>query len=137
MADMMEYKCPSCGGAMEFDSTTQKMKCPYCDTEMEVAQYQEVTDVKVTKIWNDAGNQDGKRATEIKVKLFADGSEVAGSEVTLKADNNWTYTWKDLAVYKNGTAIAYTVDETTTKSWESILWTEKAIFIPEAARHRV
>ena len=74
----------------------------------------EVTDVKVTKIWNDAGNQDGKRATEIKVKLYADGSEVAGSEVTLKADNNWTYTWKDLAVYKNGTAIAYTVDETTT-----------------------
>ena len=39
MADMMEYKCPSCGGAMEFDSTTQKMKCPYCDTEMEVARY--------------------------------------------------------------------------------------------------
>ena len=29
MADMMEYKCPSCGGAMEFDSMTQKMKCPY------------------------------------------------------------------------------------------------------------
>ena len=74
----------------------------------------EVTDVKVTKIWNDAGNQDGKRATEIKVKLYADGSEVAGSEVTLKADNNWTYTWKDLAVYKNGTAIGYTVDETAT-----------------------
>ena len=74
----------------------------------------EVTDVKVTKIWNDAGNQDGKRATEINVKLYADGSEVAGSEVTLKADNNWTYTWKDLAVYKNGTAIAYTVDESTT-----------------------
>ena len=42
MADMMEYKCPSCGGAMEFDSTTQKMKCPYCDTEMEVAQYQQM-----------------------------------------------------------------------------------------------
>ena len=27
---------------MEFDSTTQKMKCPYCDTEMEVAQYQQM-----------------------------------------------------------------------------------------------
>ena len=74
----------------------------------------ETTDVNVTKIWDDAGNQDGKRAKEITVKLFADGTEVAGSEVTLKEDNNWTYTWKDLAVYKNGTAIGYTVDETAT-----------------------
>ena len=74
----------------------------------------ETTDVNVTKIWDDAGNQDGKRAKEIKVKLFADGTEVAGSEVTLKEDNNWTYTWTDLAVYKDGKAIDYTVDEVTT-----------------------
>ena len=74
----------------------------------------ETTDVNVTKIWDDAGNQDGKRAKEITVKLFADGTEVAGSEVTLKEDNNWTYTWKDLAVYKNGKSIDYTVDEITT-----------------------
>ena len=32
----MEYKCPSCGGAIQFDSETQNMKCPYCDTEFEV-----------------------------------------------------------------------------------------------------
>ena len=31
-----EYKCPCCGGAIEFDSTLQKMKCPYCDTMFEV-----------------------------------------------------------------------------------------------------
>lgn len=41
MADILEYKCPSCGGAMEFDSKTQKMKCPYCDTELDVGQFQE------------------------------------------------------------------------------------------------
>lgn len=28
----MEYKCPACGGALEFDPTIQKMKCPYCDS---------------------------------------------------------------------------------------------------------
>ena len=39
MSDMMEYKCPACGGAMEFDSNTQKMKCPYCDTEMSVEEF--------------------------------------------------------------------------------------------------
>lgn len=33
MANIQEYKCPCCGGAIAFDSTIQKMKCPYCDTE--------------------------------------------------------------------------------------------------------
>ena len=28
----MEYKCPACGGALEFDPAIQKMKCPYCDS---------------------------------------------------------------------------------------------------------
>ncbi len=33
---MQEYKCPCCGGAIGFDSSVQKMKCPYCDTEFEM-----------------------------------------------------------------------------------------------------
>lgn len=36
MATLLEYKCPCCGGAIEFDSGLQKMKCPYCDTEFEM-----------------------------------------------------------------------------------------------------
>lgn len=36
MADAIEFKCPCCGGAIEYDSTIQKMKCPYCDTEFEI-----------------------------------------------------------------------------------------------------
>ena len=36
MSKIMEYECPCCGGAVEFDSTLQKMKCPYCDTEFEM-----------------------------------------------------------------------------------------------------
>ena len=35
MSDLLEYKCPCCGGAIEFDSSLQKMKCPYCDAEFE------------------------------------------------------------------------------------------------------
>ena len=41
----MQYKCPCCGGHIEFDSATQNMKCPYCDSEFEVealASYDEV-----------------------------------------------------------------------------------------------
>ena len=36
MSDLKEYKCPACGGSIEFDSHLQKMKCPYCDTEFEL-----------------------------------------------------------------------------------------------------
>lgn len=36
MTELLEYKCPKCGGAIKFDSTTQNMKCPYCDSEFDV-----------------------------------------------------------------------------------------------------
>lgn len=36
MSVLQEYKCPCCGGAIEFDSKSQKMKCPYCGTEFDV-----------------------------------------------------------------------------------------------------
>ena len=36
MAGLLEYKCPCCGGVIEFDSASQQMKCPYCDTQFEV-----------------------------------------------------------------------------------------------------
>ena len=36
MAELQEFKCPCCGGGIEFDPTLQKMKCPYCDTEFEL-----------------------------------------------------------------------------------------------------
>ncbi len=36
MAQLMEYKCPACGGALEFDPNIQKMKCPYCDSEYDM-----------------------------------------------------------------------------------------------------
>ena len=36
MDTQLQYKCPCCGGAIEFNSSLQKMKCPYCDTEFDV-----------------------------------------------------------------------------------------------------
>lgn len=37
MTTLQEYKCPACGGGISFDSQSQNMKCPYCDSEFEVA----------------------------------------------------------------------------------------------------
>lgn len=36
MAGLIEYECPCCGGMVEFDSSIQKLKCPYCDTEYDI-----------------------------------------------------------------------------------------------------
>ena len=41
MSDLREYKCPACGGAMEFDSGSQKMKCPFCDTEVSIEEFEQ------------------------------------------------------------------------------------------------
>lgn len=32
MSNQMEYKCPACGGSLAFDSKSQKLKCPFCDS---------------------------------------------------------------------------------------------------------
>ncbi len=36
MSELIEYKCPNCGGSIEFSSELQKLQCPYCDTEFNV-----------------------------------------------------------------------------------------------------
>ena len=42
MSELNEYKCPCCAGAIAFDSTIQKMKCPYCGTELEMEALREL-----------------------------------------------------------------------------------------------
>ena len=42
METLLEYKCPACGGALQFSSDSQKMQCPYCDTELDVEALREL-----------------------------------------------------------------------------------------------
>ena len=66
----------------------------------------------VTKSWDDANNQDGKRPNSVKVQLYANGQK-QGSEMELNADNGWSYTWTKLPKKSAGNEISYTVKETT------------------------
>ena len=45
MAQLLQYKCPCCGGKIEFDSGSQKMVCPYCDTEFDVETLKDYDDI--------------------------------------------------------------------------------------------
>ena len=88
MAAIKEYKCPCCGGAVEFDSTIQKMKCPYCETEFDIAalaSYEEETkQTQEDKMdWEvQAGNEwlDGE-TDKMKVYICQScGGEIIGDE---------------------------------------------------------
>src|SRR5699024_9461637 len=70
----------------------------------------EQTSVTVTKGWEDANNQDGKRPESIDVQLTADGEEIRDTQ-TLSEENNWTYTWKELDLNADGEPIDYSVEE--------------------------
>ena len=70
----------------------------------------ETTTVTVKKVWDDADNQDGLRPTTIKVHLLANGTEVQSIDLAGQG-NEWTHTFTDLPVYKDGQKVVYTVTE--------------------------
>ena len=84
------------------------------------------TALSVTKMWDDAENQDGKRPSEITVDLYADGVKVEGKSVTLNAGNDWSYTWDELDAKKNGRTIEYTAKEASVPAGYSVSYNTEA-----------
>lgn len=92
MSVIQQYKCPCCGGAIEFDSKSQKLKCPYCDSEFDIDILNEVSETseKVSAEdkmdnWNtDMNNQwDGNDTGKIHTYICQScGGEVIGDENT-------------------------------------------------------
>ncbi len=89
MDTLLEYKCPACGGRLEFDSASQQMKCPYCDTQVDVAalqqQEQAAQQSESSMEWEssaggawEAGETDGMKVYVCK----ACGGEIVGDEAT-------------------------------------------------------
>ena len=71
-----------------------------------------MTEATVTKIWDDANDQDGIRPTVLKVALLKNGAK--HSEVTLNEANGWTATVKNLPVKDGTTDNVYTWEEDVT-----------------------
>ena len=82
------------------------------------------TSIKVDKIWQDI---DGKTLTEnlpesVTVTLYRNGVKYEGedAEVTLSAENNWSYTWKNLPKEDDkNNPYTYTVVETPVDGFET------------------
>ena len=99
----------------------------------------ETVDVKATKNWDDANNQDGKRPTKITINLLADGQKVASKEVQAATDGTWTATFEKLAKYKAGKEIKYTVTEEAVAEYESTItdFTITNKYAPKAIDYKV
>ncbi len=65
MSTILEQKCPCCGGAVEFNTGAQRLKCPYCDTEFDITAMPEDTSNQVEQInWNSQGAHWGAGETD-------------------------------------------------------------------------
>ena len=81
----------------------------------------ETVNIKATKNWDDANNQDGKRPTKITVNLLADGTKVDSKEIQAAPDGTWSVEFTNLAKYKNGKEIKYTVTEEAVAEYDSYI----------------
>ncbi len=90
MAQLQEYKCPCCGGAIAFDSSVQKMKCPYCDTEFEMetlASYDEAlnTEQADRMEWETQAGSEWAEGETDGLRIYvckSCGGEIVGDETT-------------------------------------------------------
>ncbi len=90
MGDIQEFKCPNCGGAINFDSSSQKMKCPYCDAEFGVNQLKQFNidlskEVEESYEWETTAGQDWQEGETDGMRVFlceSCGGEIIGDENT-------------------------------------------------------
>ena len=76
--------------------------------------------ILVTKIWEDADNQDNIRPGSILVSLLADDKAV--TEATITAENLWTYEFTDLEKYNTaGKEIEYSVNEADVVGYSTVI----------------
>ncbi len=92
----------------------------------------EKASINVTKVWEDADDQDGKRPESIKVTLLADGKKIGllGKSVTLSEKNEWKGSFENLDKYRDGgIEIKYTVVEEEVDGYEAVLSGEAPNFV--------
>lgn len=69
------------------------------------------TTITGVKTWDDGNNQDGKRPSQITVKLLADGIEADRTVAEADENGEWKYSFSNLPKFRNGKEISYSVIE--------------------------
>ncbi len=90
MGDLIEYKCPCCGGKVEFDSGTQQMKCPFCDSEFSIEAMKQMEEEQASQkasdmSWDTSAGTDWSSGETDGMKVFSCkscGGEIIADETT-------------------------------------------------------
>ena len=115
MPGVLEYKCPCCNAGINFDSASQRMKCPYCETEFDaeaLRQFNAVTEphdpvpVEDSHIpWDDAGLR-GYKCPSCAGELVGDATTAAtrcpycGNPAVLPAQLGGTFRPNEVIPFK-------------------------------------
>jgi len=83
-----EFRCLHCGGAITFDSALQKMKCPYCDSEFDLAAMKNLDDDLKNEQpdnmkWDKSAGSSWRSGEEASLRFYACnhcGGEIVGDE---------------------------------------------------------
>ncbi|MDR0434039.1 MAG: hypothetical protein LBH21_03110 [Gracilibacteraceae bacterium] len=92
MSDVLDYKCPSCGAPLVFDSGSQHMSCGHCGSEFETAALQEYENSKFGDAdceWEGYGSGDWQAEEKENLRLAvcpSCGGELFGEAVTIAAE---------------------------------------------------
>lgn len=107
--DLPKYKA---GQEIKYSVTEEAVKdyeTKVSGTDITNIHTPETTDITVTKIWDDRNDKEKKRPDSIKVTLKANDKDL--QTVTITAEDDWKYEFKDLPKYENGKQIKYSVTE--------------------------
>ena len=94
MAELLEYKCPCCGGIINFDINTQKMLCPYCTTSFNMedlkANDDELNNQREESMeWNKSNQENWDEKADSNFKSYecnSCGAEIISEETTAASD---------------------------------------------------
>ncbi|MBR3113036.1 MAG: Cna B-type domain-containing protein, partial [Methanobrevibacter sp.] len=104
--------------------------CNENDTVVEDDAIVEVLSLKnitVKKVWDDNNNQDGVRPLNVTVVLLADTVEY--KRTVLNESNNWTFTFTNLPVRRDGKNITYDIEEIEVENYTVIITRDNYYFV--------
>lgn len=80
MATLLEHECPACGGELQFDAASQKVKCPYCDSEFEIEELKGIEQTQPTEhVWQEGESVHSYVCSSCGGEILCDESTAATS----------------------------------------------------------
>ena len=99
----------------------------------------ETVNIKAVKNWDDGNNQDGKRPSEIKINLLADGEKVETKTVKADQSGKWEVSFTGKPKYKDGKEIKYTITEEAVNEYTTTITDFNVVnkYVPKVVEFQV